>query len=432
MDKEIDKNLLKRASRVMPGGVNSPVRAFKGTGTSPVFAGRGDGSHIFDTEEKKYIDFLNSWGALILGHAHPEIIEEVTAISKKGTTFGLTVENEIKLAEKIVEIYPSVDKIRMTSSGTEAVMSAVRTARGYTGKDKIIKFEGCYHGHADYLLAGAGSGAGLIEGLNSEGVPENFTRDTLVVPYNDIEKFKETVEEFSDKIAAVLIEPVAGNMGVIKPEEGYLENLRKICTANDMLLIFDEVITGFRLSLSGAQGYYGVTPDLTCLGKIAGGGFPAAVFGGRKDIMDRISPEGNVYHAGTLSGNPVAVAAGLKVIEILERENPYPELKKRTEELVAEFKDIFKKSVTEVTINHSGSMFSIHFTGDKINNLETVKRQDTELFKNFYSGALKEGILFAPSPMESNFLSIAHSRKDIEKTVEKVRKIVKDGGLDNV
>ncbi|MFN4180837.1 MAG: glutamate-1-semialdehyde 2,1-aminomutase, partial [Armatimonadota bacterium] len=362
MRNEKSRVLFEKAQKLMPGGVNSPVRAFRAVGGTPFFVAKGEGCYLWDVDGNKYVDFVCSWGPLILGHAHPEVVAAVKEAVDKGTTYGAPTELEVLLAEKIQQAFSSMEMLRLVNSGTEATMSAIRVARGYTGRKKIVKFEGCYHGHADYLLVKAGSGAATFGIPDSAGVPEGTAQDTIVLPYNDVQAFNETMNAVGDEIAAVIVEPIAGNMGVVLPKVEFLRALQEQTEKYGAVLIFDEVITGFRVAFGGAQSLYNIQPDMTCLGKIVGGGFPLAAYGGRKEIMQSVAPLGSVYQAGTLSGNPVAVTAGLKTLEILERDNPYPELERKTKQLTEAIANEAKRIGIPVQINQVASMFTVFFT----------------------------------------------------------------------
>ncbi|WP_066352711.1 glutamate-1-semialdehyde 2,1-aminomutase [Fervidicola ferrireducens] len=403
----------------MPGGVNSPVRAFRAVGMDPVFIRRGYGSRIWDEDGNEYIDYVLSWGPLILGHAHPDVVEAIKNQVEKGTSFGACTEIEVLLAEKIVESIPSVEVVRLVNSGTEATMSAIRLARGYTKRKYVVKFSGCYHGHSDGLLIKGGSGLVTFGVPDSAGVPEEIAGLTIVAPYNDEEKVAEIFAEKGDEIAAVIVEPVAGNMGVVPPKEGFLEALREITKKYGALLIFDEVITGFRLSYSGAQGYYGIEPDLTTLGKIIGGGLPVGAYGGREDIMRLVSPEGPVYQAGTLSGNPLATAAGYATLKVLS-ENPgiYDKMDRLAEKLCRGLKDIMERAKIPVFINRAGSMLTMFFTGEEVKDYDSALKADTKMYAAFFREMLKRGVYLPPSQFESVFLSAAHTEEDVEKTLE--------------
>lgn len=407
------------AQKYLPGGVNSPVRAFKSVGGTPRFITRGNGSKIYDSEGKEYIDYVCSWGPLILGHAHPKVIQAVKKVLARGTSFGAPTPLETELAKKICQAFSSIELVRLVNSGTEAVMSAIRVARGYTGRDKIIKFAGCYHGHSDYLLVAAGSGATTLGVPDSLGIPKDFVRNTIVLPYNNFTRLKETVKKFYREIAAMIVEPVAGNMGVVLPREDFLYGLRKLCNDYEIVLIFDEVITGFRLAYGGAQEVYKIKADLTCLGKIIGGGFPVGAYGGKKEIMQLIAPLGGVYQAGTLSGNPVAVTAGLTTLEILSRDNPYRTLEEKTQNLCDGIKKNIKKLGLKLTLNHIGSMSTLFFTDKGVYDYQSAKTADTKRYGRYFHSMLKEGIYLPPSQFEANFISLAHSDRDIEKTIKK-------------
>ncbi len=404
--------LFNRAKKVIPGGVNSPVRAFKAVGGTPFFVERGKGAYLYSVDGEKYLDLVCSWGPLILGHAHPDVVEAVKSALEKGFSFGTPTEGEVILAEKIVSIFPSVEKVRLVNSGTEATMSAIRLARGYTGRDYVVKFEGCYHGHSDGLLVKAGSG-GLTFGVpTSPGVPESFAKYTFTLPYNDEDAVRKLFAEHGEKIAAVIVEPVAGNMGVVLPKPGFMETLRGLTEDYGAVLIFDEVITGFRLSLSGYQGISGIVPDLTCLGKILGGGFPIGAFGGKAEIMSKLSPEGPVYQAGTLSGNPVAVASGISTIAVLEREDVYSHINSMAERIEKEIKSITKGY--PVVVNRAGSMFTIFFTDGPVEDLNSASASNLELFSRFHKNMLHEGVYLPPSQFEACFVCYPFGEKELE------------------
>lgn len=407
------------AQRVIPGGVNSPVRAFKSVGGSPVFFKRAKGAHLWDADDKAYIDYVGSWGPMILGHAHPEVIEAVVKTAENGLSFGAPTEIETELAAKIVELIPSIDKVRMVSSGTEATMSALRLARGFTGRDKILKFEGCYHGHSDSLLVKAGSGALTFGVPTSPGVPASLAEHTLTVPFNDIDAVKEVFAEVGDQIAAVIVEPVAGNMNLIQPRKGFLKGLRKVCDKHQSVLIFDEVMTGFRVDLKGAQGLYDITPDLTCFGKVIGGGMPVGAFGGKAEIMDHLSPDGPVYQAGTLSGNPVAMAAGLKTLELISAPDFYENLTVKVKSLLLGLKGAAQSADIPLATAGVGGMFGIFFTEqEKVRSFEESAACDGERFNQFFHAMLDKGIYLAPSSFEAGFVSAAHSENDIADTID--------------
>jgi len=412
-----------KAEAFMPGGVNSPVRAFGGVELSPLFIAAAKGSKIYDIDGNEYIDYVGSWGPEVLGHAHPKVIEAVERAAKKGTSFGAPTLAETELAEKIVNAFDSIEKVRLVSSGTEAVMTAIRLARGFTKRDLIIKMAGCYHGHSDSLLVAAGSGVadgagGSVAAPSSAGVPDCLARLTVVIPYNDIEAVKEAFEIHKGKIAAVLVEPVAANMGVVPPVDGYLEALRNLCDKENSLLIFDEVITGFRLSFGGAQQFFDIKADLTCLGKIMGGGLPAAAFGGRADIMDMLAPLGPVYQAGTLSGNPIVTAAANATLDILAEEDCYQRLESSASLLQAGLAGAAEDSDISVNINRVGSLMSCFFTNRPVRNFADVRSTNIKMFKKFFTEMLKQGIYIAPSAYEAMFVSLAHTKQDIKKTIE--------------
>lgn len=409
--------LFDQAKKILVGGVNSPVRAFGHVGGAPPFIKKARGAYLFDEDGNKYIDYVGTWGPAILGHAHPEVIEAIKEAVGHGMSFGAPTELEVRLASLVHEAFPSIELVRFTSSGTEAVMGAIRVARGFTGRDKIVKFEGCYHGHADYLLVKAGSGALTFGSPDSAGVPSDFARHTLIARYNDLESVERLFNSNKEQIAALIVEPVAGNMGCIPPIKGFLEGLKRLCDKNGALLIFDEVITGFRLSFGGAQEYYKVKPDLTTLGKIIGGGLPVGAYGGKRDVMERVAPLGAVYQAGTLSGNPIAMTSGIKTLEILKRERPYSKLGSITKMLVDGLTKACRSKDVPYEITSVGSMWAIFFTGKNVKNLDDVMASDKEIFKRFFHGMLKRGVYLAPSPFESGFLSTAHTMEDIERTI---------------
>ncbi len=418
----VSEALFEQAKKVIPGGVNSPVRAFRAVGLPPRFIASGKGSKVSDEDGNQYIDYVGSWGPLILGHAHPEVLEALDKAMRQGTSFGAPTRREVEMARIITELVPSIEKVRLVNSGTEAVMSAIRLARGYTGRDKIIKFSGCYHGHSDSLLARAGSGAATLSVPDSMGVPAAVVELTLVVRFNDLEETRSRMEQNPESVAAVVVEPVAGNMGVAPPATGFLNGLRDLCTEFGALLIFDEVITGFRVALGCAQELYGVKPDLTCLGKIIGGGLPVGAFGGSATIMDYLAPEGGVYQAGTLSGNPLAVAAGLTTIDILKRDNPYTELERKSSRLADGMGDVLSEKGVPHTINRVGSMFSLFFKSGPVSCYEEALDADREAFTRFFGKLIENGVYIAPSPFEAWFVSAAHSDEDIDRTLDSIRK----------
>jgi glutamate-1-semialdehyde 2,1-aminomutase len=408
----------------MPGGVNSPVRAFKSVGGDPLFMSHGVGSRIYDVDGNAYLDYVGSWGPLILGHAHPALIQNARAAMEDGASFGAPTEREVLLAERIVAAVPSVEVVRLVNSGTEAVMSALRLARGFTGRDLILKFEGCYHGHSDGLLARSGSGLATLGIPESPGVPADYAALTLTVPFNDLEAVEAAFRKEGDDIAAVVVEPVAGNMGCVPPEPGFLEGLRSVTARHGALLVLDEVMTGFRLGPGGAQERFGIRPDLTTLGKVLGGGFPLAAYGGRREIMARIAPSGPIYQAGTLSGNPVAVSAGLAQLDMLEDGSVYAALEERGAQLEAGLASAFEGSGMPHTINRVGSMLTVFFTEGPVRNFTEAKRSDTERFGKFFRGLLERGVYLPPSQFEAAFISGAHSSEDIQETVEAVENVL--------
>lgn len=407
--------LFEKAKQFIPGGVNSPVRAFKAVGSSPIFIKSASGAYLYDEDGRKYIEMINSWGPMILGHAHPAIAHAIVEATKDSFSFGAPTAKEVEMAELITQMIPSIEKIRMVNSGTEACMSAVRLARGYTGRNKIIKFEGCYHGHGDSFLIAAGSGAITMGEPDSAGVTQGVANDTLTAPFNDLGAVQRLIEANPKQIAAIIVEPVVGNMGCVLPKDGFLQGLRDLCTKNDILLIFDEVMTGFRLAKGGAQELFGITPDLTTLGKIIGGGLPVGAYGGKKEIMDFVAPVGKVYQAGTLSGNPIAMSAGLAMLHILN-ENPqiYTQLNEITTKIVEGIRQVMRNLGLNYTINHIGSMFTLFFTEEAVYNFETAKTANLLLFGKYFRAMLDRGIYLAPSQFESLFVSNAISEADIE------------------
>jgi len=416
--------LFAEAEQFIPGGVNSPVRAFKGVGGTPIFAKSAKGAYIYDEDGNKFIDYINSWGPMILGHAYEPVVEAVIEKAKLGTSFGMPTETETKIAELAVSMVPKIDKIRFVNSGTEACMSAVRLARGFTKKDKIIKFAGCYHGHSDAFLIQAGSGAVTFGTPNSPGVTQDTAKDTLLARYNDFEHVKQLVEVNKGEIACVIVEPVAGNMGCVPPEKGFLQSLRALCTAHDILLIFDEVMTGFRLARGGAQELFGVEADIVCFGKVIGGGLPVGAFAAKDEIMSHLSPLGPVYQAGTLSGNPLAMAAGLAMLTELNNHNEiYTRLEEKTEYLHKGCSKVLNEHGISHTINRVGSMFSIHFTEEAVVDFESSAKGNNERFKTFFHGMLNEGIYIAPSAFETWFICDALTYLDLDHTINAISKV---------
>ncbi|MGB9710338.1 MAG: glutamate-1-semialdehyde 2,1-aminomutase [Thermodesulfovibrio sp.] len=412
------KKLYKKALAVMPGGVNSPVRAFRAVGGNPLFIAKAKGSKIYDVDGNEYIDYVLSWGPLILGHAYPAVVKALKKAVEKGTSYGAPTSLEIELATLVKKAFPSIEKIRMVNSGTEATMSAIRVARGFTKRNKVVKFEGCYHGHVDGLLVSAGSGGATFGIPDSLGVPQSYISETIILPFNDTEAFKNTLKQHWKEIACVIVEPVVGNMGCILPKEEFLKTLREETEKYGIVLIFDEVMTGFRVAFGGAQQYYRVKPDLTCLGKVIGGGLPVGAYGGRKEIMSLVAPEGGVYQAGTLSGNPLAVTAGIETLKVLSRTSTYKKLEKTMQSLERGLKDAAKQAGVKVKFYRAGTMFCTYFTEKEVIDAQTAKTSDTEAFKKFFWGMLKRRVYIAPSQFEAGFISLAHTEKDIEKTVK--------------
>jgi glutamate-1-semialdehyde 2,1-aminomutase len=422
---KVSKKLFTQAKKVLVGGVNSPVRSFKYVGGNPVFIKKAKKARIYSEESKEFIDYCLCWGSLILGHSHPEVIASLKETVDKGISFGMSTKLEIDLSKIIICALPSIELLRFTNSGTEATMTTIRLARAYTKKNKIIKFEGSYHGHADYLLVKTGSGQASLGIPKSLGVPKDFVKHTIVLPYNDIKKVKMLCKKYQKDLAAIIVEPIQANCGVILPKEGFLGELRNICDRFNIILIFDEIITGFRLSWQGAQGYFKVKPDLTCLGKIIGGGLPIGAVGGKREIMKLLAPQGDVYQAGTFSGNPLTMVAGIRTLEILRKSNPYKKLEENTKKLCETIKEIAKKYGFCLKVNYISSLFSIFFTNREVERYEDVKSQNMNLFKKFFHALLKEGVYFSPSGFEANFLSLAHEKKEIEDTLEAVEIVFK-------
>jgi len=419
--------LFHNARKVIPGGVNSPVRAFKAVGTKPIFVKKAKGPYVYDANGKRYIDYCLSWGPMILGHANKYVLGYVKKVMAKGTSFGIPTELETELAKMITAAIDSVEKVRLVSSGTEAVMTAIRLARGCTGRDKIIKFIGCYHGHVDHLLVKAGSGATTFGAPSSPGVPKDFTKHTVLVPYNNTQMLEKAFKKHAGKIAAAIVEPIAGNMGVVLPDKDFLKTIRKLCTKNRSLLIFDEVITGFRLQYGSVQDLFGVKADLTCLGKIIGGGFPIGACGGKAKLMDNLAPNGSVYQAGTLSGNPVCVAAGIITLQLLKSQNPYPRLSHLTQQLCSEISRALQKAGIDHTINHVGSMFTLFFNRHPVTDYASATNSDTDKYAKYFKAMLKAGIYMPPSQFEACFISTKHSKKDLNETIAAVQKFTRTG-----
>ena len=422
MQRSLSEKAYKEAVKYIPGGVNSPVRALKSVGETPLFVSKANGVTLTDVDGNEFTDFCLSWGVFILGHNHKKVNEAVKQAVDMGTSYGIPTLQETQLAKILVEAVPSLEKVRFVSSGTEAVMSAIRVARGYTNRNIIVKFDGCYHGHADHLLVSAGSGVAQLNGSSSSGIPDDFTKYTLSLPFNDFESVKAVFEKYGNDIAAVIIEPVAANMGVIVPDLTFLNELRTITKKHGALLIFDEVITGFRLALGGAQERFGITPDLSTFGKIIGGGFPAAAFGGRNDIMAVLAPDGPVYQAGTLSGNPIAMASGIQTIQLLQQPGFYSNLESKSNRFIAGLKEIIKGK--DIVLNHVGSMFTLFFSDHEIRNFEDVKSSDTARFARFFRAMLNEHVYISPSAYESNFISEAHTEQQLEEILQIIKKVL--------
>jgi glutamate-1-semialdehyde 2,1-aminomutase len=422
----LSEKLFQKAQKIIPGGVNSPVRAFKSVGGTPPFIREAEGSTLVDVEGNRYTDYVGSWGPMIAGHSHPHVVKAIKAVAEKGTSFGAPTHAEIYLATKIVEIVPSMEMVRLVNSGTEATMSALRLARAATKRDAILKFDGCYHGHADSLLVSAGSGAATFGVPSSPGVTEKTAEDTLTLPYNDLEAVDQLFLKKGMQIAAIIVEPIAGNMGCVLPKPGFLEGLRRICDTYDTILIFDEVMTGFRVARGGAQSYYGIKPDLTTLGKIIGGGLPVGAYGGRRDLMEQISPSGPVYQAGTLSGNPLATAAGLAMLKVISEPGFYETLDWRTQRLTDGISDVLTKAGISHLGTRIGSMFGLFFTQlSQVDNFEQAAQSDMERFNRWFHGMLNEGIYLAPSQYEAGFLSSAHSEETIDETIAAAERVAK-------
>ena len=428
---KIDKSiaLFTQAKSLMPGGVNSPVRAFKNINGNPIFFEKAQGAYLFDADGNKYIDYIGSWGPMIMGHSHPEIVNAIKNQAELGTSYGAPTSLESDVASLIIENVPSIEKIRMVNSGTEATMSAIRLARGFTNRNKIIKFDGCYHGHVDSLLIKAGSGVSTFGLPDSPGIPEDLAKHTITCPYNDIEAFIKIFNSVKDDLATVIVEPIAGNMGFVPGTLEFLQTIRAYTESNDSILIFDEVMSGFRVSLGGAQEIYNIKPDLTALGKVIGGGLPVGAFGGKKEIMNYLAPEGPVYQAGTLSGNPLAMAAGATLLNLLIAQNPYKELEEKAKVILNGMKEIMISSGIPFSTNQIGGMFGFFFSEELPKNIDDVSKTNDEMFSSFINACIKNGIYFAPSKYEAGFISATHGNMEINKTLEIVKKIVKTGEI---
>jgi len=422
------QSLFEQALKIIPGGVNSPVRACKSVGADPLFIERGEGCLIYDADGNRFIDYIGSWGPLILGHRHPAVVDAITAVLERGTSFGAPTDLEIQLAEMVIEAVASVDLVRMVNSGTEATMSAIRLARGVTGRDLVIKFDGCYHGHADTLLVAAGSGVATLGIPGSPGVPEAVAQSTVSLPFNDIEAIKKVMADKGDKVACVVVEPVAGNMGLVAPEDGFLKTLRELTEMHGTVLIFDEVMTGFRVAYGGAQSLYDIRPDLTCFGKVIGGGLPVAAYGGKKEIMSQIAPQGSIYQAGTLSGNPIAMAAGIATLKQLQKPGVYEALNERSKRLITGLGQAANKASVAARVGHVGSMMGMFFTDRNVANFDDAKTCDLELFSKFYQGMRQHGIYIAPSQFEVLFLSTAHSNEHVDATIDAAQQVLEKLG----
>jgi len=417
--------LFAQTKQIISGGVNSPVRAFKSVGCDPIFIARAEGSRIYDADGNAYIDYVGSWGPMILGHCHPKVVEAIQQAAASGASFGAPTEKEVVLAEMVREAYPNIEKVRMVSSGTEATMSAIRLARGYTGRDKILKFDGCYHGHADSLLVKAGSGAATFGVPTSPGVPADFAKYTLTATYNDLAETRALVAANKGEIACIILEPIAGNMGCVAPKPGFLEGLRQLCNEEGIILIIDEVMTGFRVAYGGAQERYGVRGDLVCLGKIIGGGLPVGAFGGKREIMEKLSPEGGVYQAGTLSGNPLAMSAGITTLNLLKEEGFYARIEEKSAYLENGLRQAATTAGVPTSLQRVGGMFCTYFQAEEVFNFADVKAETPKIFAKFFRTMLEEGINLAPSQYEAGFMSIAHSTEDLDRTIEAAAKAFK-------
>ena len=423
---EKSRRLFEEAVKIIPGGVNSPVRACRSVGMDPLFIKRAEGCYLWDADDNRYIDYVCSWGPMILGHSHPEVISAIKETLSHGTSFGAPTELEVEMARLIVDMVPSVEMVRMVNSGTEATMSAIRLARGYTRRDKIVKFEGCYHGHGDSLLVSAGSGMATLSIPACPGIPDDIAKNTISIPFNNVELLNRVFEEQGKDIACIIVEPIPANMGVVLPEEGFLETLRGITREHDSLLIFDEVITGFRVSPGGAQQLYNIMPDITCLGKIIGGGLPVGAYGGRREIMESMAPVGEVYQAGTLSGNPIAMSAGISTLKILKDDNVYRELEDKGRYLFNELERAARSSGIDVQMNYVGSLGSIFFTSQPVKDFDSARATNSDLFRRFYSKMRSRGIYLAPSPFEAIFISLSHDQDVLKYTIECAEDVFKE------
>ncbi len=424
MDSAKSKKLFDRAQKLIPGGVNSPVRACQSVGAEPLFIDRAEGCFIFDADGNRYIDYIGSWGPMILGHRHPAVIEAVSAVLERGTSFGAPIDLEVQLAQMVVDAVPSVEIVRMVNSGTEASMSAVRLARGVTERELIIKFDGCYHGHADTLLVAAGSGVATLGIPGSPGIPDSIAQHTLSLPYNDVDAINRVMSEKGELVAGIIVEPVAGNMGLVRPDKGFLETLRQLCDRHGSILIFDEVMTGFRVAYGGAQSLYGIYPDLTCFGKIIGGGLPVGAYGGKQDLMCQVAPRGSIYQAGTLSGNPVAMAAGIATLDQIRKEGFYEALDQTADRLLKGLEEAAQKAGIPAQAQRVGSMLGFFFNDRAVKNFDDAKTSDLEKFSTFYNGLRQAGVYVAPSQFEALFVSAAHQNEHIEATIAAAERVL--------
>ncbi len=425
MQREQSAELFSRAKKLIPGGVNSPVRAYNSVGGNPLFIKRGEGSHVFDVDGNAYIDYVGSWGPMILGHCHPKVVAAIQSAAASGASFGAPTEGEIQLADLVCDAYPNIEQVRMVSSGTEATMSAIRLARGYTGRDKILKFEGCYHGHADSLLVKAGSGLAMQGEPTSPGVPADFAKHTLTAIYNDLTSVSALINEYQEDIACIIVEPIAGNMGCIPPAPGFLQGLRDLCDQNSIVLIIDEVMTGFRVAYGGAQERFGVYGDLVTLGKIIGGGLPVGAFGGKQEIMNYLSPVGDVYQAGTLSGNPLAMSAGIATLQLIKEEGFYDQIEEKSAYLEKGLLNAIADIPIATSWQRVGGMFTLFFNSESVNNFSEALQSDTDLFARYFNGMLAEGINMGPSQFEAGFMSAAHSLEDLDRTIDASHKVLR-------